>query len=414
MRQKLHILYISDRIHSKDGSSVHGKAFIDSARRLGHRVTPWPPAQPASLGRDPGVPSGGKQKGLKQRIKELEGRLVAAAGDSREWVDLLRSMTFNIKNYARIARLIARDRPDIIIFRPRLFNLAPYWAARTFSIPVINEINALKKVESGLLAEKHPLPAMIAWGEKTAVNSGDAVFVVSKALLNGIREYSFKREVVVVPNGVDTALFDPGRHDSDVIRKKLGLNGKTVLGYVGSYQAWHGLDISIEVIERLQSVDKKYHLLLIGNGEQFSTIEKRIREKRLEHAVTQLPSISHSEIPAHIGTFDFALMTYPVFDGFYFSPLKLFEYMAMGVCVIATGIGQIGEIIEHRKCGMLVDPPEPQNFVDAVLEAESSISTLGSEARNLVQKHYTWQINAQSIIDLAYRTLERKTRGAVP
>jgi glycosyltransferase involved in cell wall biosynthesis len=413
MPQKLHILYISDRIHSKDGSSVHGKAFIDSVRKLGHRVTPWPPAPSAGPGAQRGVRSGAGKKRLQQRFKDLENRIKETAGAFSGWVDPLFHLAYNIKNYVRMTRLIAKDRPDIIIFRQRLFNLAPYWIARIHDIPVINEINALKKVESGLLSEKRKLPGMIAWGEKIAINSGDAVFVVSKALQNGIREYSFNKEVIVVPNGVDTEVFDPARHNSDTIKTSLGLNGKTVLGYVGSYQKWHGLEISIDIIERLQRVDKKYHLLLIGNGRQYPAIQKRIREKRLDHAVTLLPSVCHSAIPAHIGTFDFALMTYPAFNGFYFSPLKLFEYMAMGICVIATGIGQISDVIEHRKSGMLVNPPEPENFVDAILEAESDISAMGSEARNRVQRQYTWQINAQSIIDLAHRTLEQKRQRMV-
>jgi Glycosyltransferase len=189
---------------------------------------------------------------------------------------------------------------------------------------------------------------------------------VSKPLKQFIDTEANEVKTVVIPNGVDTVKFDPYRFDKQAIKRRLGLEEKKVLGYVGSYKPWHGIDMSLAIIELLSRLDERYHLVLIGEGPCYQQITDKIKEKVIGKYVTQFRYVPHPQIPEYIACFDYALMSYPDLRPFYFSPLKMFEYMAMSLVVAATDIGQIGEIIENGHTGLLIYPPTPDNFVEVI------------------------------------------------
>jgi len=213
---------------------------------------------------------------------------------------------------------------------------------------------------------------------------------------------------------VDTNKFDPEKYDKQLMKKKLGLREKTILGYVGSYKTWHGVDIAIRTIEMMAKTTKmSYHLLLIGNGEGFDRIKAQIEEKNLTSGVTQIDSVAHEEIPQYIACFDYALMSYPDMKSFHGSPLKMFEYMAMGIPVVATAVGQIKEILRHRETGILVYPPTPENYVKAILDADQDperLRRIGTSARRLIVEKYSWLKNAEKIIEVCNGLLAERKR----
>ena len=104
-------------------------------------------------------------------------------------------------------------------------------------------------------------------------------------------------------------------------------------------------------------------------------------------------------------------MTYPEIDGFYFSPLKMFEYLAMGIPVVTTDIGQIGEVIRDGETGALVFPPTVENFVAAignVVRRSERIAAMKCACRRLATEQFSWTDNARAVIDLCRETVARR------
>jgi glycosyltransferase involved in cell wall biosynthesis len=398
------ILYIADRINSPDGSSVHCRAFVQSVEMLANQIRSYPAVGP--------ITNHNKLSFVKKDwiyyIKRINWKTLRRYGhylnpNVSEFVTFLEGGVTTLKDYIKLDKIAAKFGPDVIIFRYRLFNFAPFKVAKRYQIPLVCEINSLKSMELGLMKGGVRTTILTRWGERKAISKANAIFTVSNAIKEKVQQYQTNKNksVRVIPNGVDIEQFKPNKVRRDRIRSRLRLSEKRVLGYVGSYKIWHGLDTALEVIEQLVEKDSKFHLLLVGYGHQYDQISKKIHTKHLESHVSQTGQVSHEKIPEYISAFDYALMTYPKLDDFYFSPLKMFEYMAMGIQVISTDVGQISEVITHGKNGWLVEPPSVSQFCKIILTAEKQTHSVSESARKLMTEQYSWRMNAERILELA-------------
>ena len=113
--------------------------------------------------------------------------------------------------------------------------------------------------------------------------------------------------------------------------------------------------------------------------------------------------VPHDEIPVHLAAMDIVLAPYPRLEFFYYSPLKIFEYLAAGKAVVASRIGQIQEIIQDGINGALF---EPDNFEDlqqqvfALIEKNGYRQQLGRNGRELILQKYTWHHTAKKISEI--------------
>ncbi len=401
----MRLLYITDRINAADGSSVHGREFARSVRRLGHEIKTFPPLGDIY----PKTASSQKRdKGPFYYLKKVNMATLLFYlhqwnGYLSECLLAIEGLFDSLKHYRKLRALFRDFMPDVIIYRQRLFNFAPYWISRRYCIPIVDEVNSLRSIEATQEDRRNKVTFVTRWGERKAIESANALFSVSKVNKDKVDHYAELSKSFVIPNGVDIEKFDPSRFDKELSKANLNLGGKTVLGYVGSYKIWHGLETSLEVVEKLLKYDTDFHLLFIGHGDQYPRIRQLITERQLNGNVTQIDSVSHNAIPEYILAFDYALMTYPAMQPFAFSPLKMFEYMAMGVPVVATNIGQIGEIITHRQTGILVSTPTVENFVSAILNERDRLMAMGNNARKLVVQQYSWRANAEKILAICDR-----------
>jgi glycosyltransferase involved in cell wall biosynthesis len=398
------ILYIADRINSPDGSSVHCRAFVQSVEMLANQIRSYPAVGP--------IPHHNKLSYVKKDwiyyIKQINWKTFRRYAhylnpNISEFLTFLEGGVTTLKDYIKLDKIANNFGPDVIIFRYRLFNFAPFKVAKKYQIPLICEINSLKSMELGLIKGAARTTILTRWGERKAISKANAIFTVSNAIKEKVQQYRTNKHISVrvIPNGVDLEQFKPNKERRDRIRSQLGVSEKRVLGYVGSYKVWHGLDAALEVIEQLVEKDSKFHLLLVGHGHQYDHICRKIRMKHLEPYVSQTGQIAHQKIPEYLSAFDYALMTYPKLDDFYFSPLKMFEYMAMGIQVISTDAGQISEVITHGKNGWLVEPPSVSQFCKIILTAEKQTHNVSESARKLMAEQYSWRMNAERILELA-------------
>lgn len=414
MDKGMRLLYVSSRLNARDGSAVHGREFINGVMQLGHQIVTIPPLDAASTGatEDRGK---ARQRGLMQRLRFRTALWYLKQTNIyvRDAINLLTGVVNSARQFRELRGVVRSFAPEVIVYRQHLFDFAPLWVARTCNVPLVVEVNSFRALEGKFRGAKGKVTALVRWAEMQPVQYADYLFSVSRPIKDYIDRICEVRKATVIPNGVDVSKFDPARFDRDAMRRELGLCGKTVLGYVGSYKVWHGLDTTLDVIDTLTRKDARYHLVLIGQGKCSEEVRCEVSRRGLTQAVTQIATVEHEDIPRHIAAFDYALMTYPQTEDFYFSPLKMFEYLAMGIPVVATRVGQIGEILTHDETGILVDPPRAENFVEAIEHAEKNLDqvrAVGANARRLAVEQYSWQANAEKVIAVCRAVLERRER----
>jgi glycosyltransferase involved in cell wall biosynthesis len=171
--------------------------------------------------------------------------------------------------------------------------------------------------------------------------------------------------VRVLPNAVDTDLFRPDV-DGAQVRRRCDLDGRFVVGFAGTFKAWHGVDILLAAFRDLRQTDPSIHLLLVGDGPLRPALEETVRTTGLEEAVTFAGRVAHDAMPAYLAAMDIAVAPYPALDEFYFSPLKIFEYMAAGRAVLASRVGQVVDLIVDGETGLLFDPGDDTGLVDRI------------------------------------------------
>jgi glycosyltransferase involved in cell wall biosynthesis len=296
------------------------------------------------------------------------------------------------------------DPPDFIYERASLFGTAGVTLAREWNVPLIVELNA-PLVEEQSLYRGAGLGALAMQAEEHTLTHADAVITVSDAL----REHAVAvgvdpDRVHVLPNGVDPELFWPAPRDQG-LRVRLALGDGPVLGFVGGLRPWHGVEVLPELLARLAPRHAGLRLIITGGGQLRGDLESSLSERGLLDRVVFTGALPHEQIPALLRLFDVALAPYPALDhSFYFSPLKLFEYMACGVPVVASNCGQIAEVVRDGSNGLLVPPGDLEAMVaacDRLLRDQKLRTELGQAAAVLVRSRYTWNENAARVLAVA-------------
>ena len=139
---------------------------------------------------------------------------------------------------------------------------------------------------------------------------------------------------------------------------------------------------------------------MIGDGPLKSSLQDRIRQAGLEKAVTFTGVVTHEDIPQYLATMDVAVAPYPAIGNFYYSPLKLFEYMAAGRAVVASRIGQVAQVITDGVNGLLYEPGHRAGLVNRLRELRESSALrleLGKNARR-ASRDFTWERNAERVV----------------
>jgi glycosyltransferase involved in cell wall biosynthesis len=236
--------------------------------------------------------------------------------------------------------------------------------------------------------------------------ASDQVFVVSQALHEFVTACGASASrVQLLPNAVDPQRF-VAADDGHAVRAQYGLHGKRVIGFVGSLKPWHGTETLVEAFYRVQSMVPSTHLLIVGDGPCRQDLEAYTQTHALGPVVTFTGNVPYEDIPQYIAAMDITVAPYIPSDNFYYSPLKMFEYMVMGKPVVAGRIGQVEEVLRHRETGMLFEPGDIAQLSAVLTEllGDSALCRrLGSQAKVWVQQERTWESNAQQVITTAQR-----------
>jgi glycosyltransferase involved in cell wall biosynthesis len=226
---------------------------------------------------------------------------------------------------------------------------------------------------------------------------------------------------MVLPNGVDTASFAPAatRSAGAAIRQRLGLGDSPVIGFIGSFRPWHGMDFLLEAFARLGAAYATTKLLAVGTGPMLEAARARAAEAGVAGRVIFTGEIPHAEVPGHLAAMDFTVAPYLPRDDFYFSPLKVVESLAAGRAVVAPRIGQIESLIRHGETGLLYPPGNLATctaLLTVMLEDESLRTRMGARASALACRDCDWTQLADRVLAhpaLAASSVRRKPPSVV-
>lgn len=263
------------------------------------------------------------------------------------------------------------------------------------------------EINSTYIAEEYPANRFyraLDWLECQHFREAHVCFVVSEHLKTHLIDRGLDpARVIVNPNGVDPTVFSPAiQIDAAALREQLKIpNDALILGYVGGMETFRRLPLLVEQFAELRRRGhEKLFLLLIGAGKDWQAVQDTIAKHHdeLDGWVSTLGWQPHNEVPKLMRLFDVAIFPY---TNDYVSPLKLFEYLAMGLPTVGPDISGIQGIFLDREHLRLVSQIE-LNFVkvmEELLAQPQQMRQLAQQGLQHVVTHYTWQHNAAKVLD---------------
>ncbi len=275
---------------------------------------------------------------------------------------------------------------------------------KCLDVPLILEVNAP-------LSEEHASHRGLAFEqtaqavERKVLCSADHIITVSEELRQWVIGVGVEAtSVTVLPNAVDVTRFDVAADKRERVRAKLGVGDAPMVGFLGTLKPWHGTESLVRAMGGLRRDGLHAHLLIVGNGPERWRLEELAEREGIADTVAFTGSVPHEDVPGYVAAMDIAVAPYPRLDDFYFSPLKIFEYMSAGRPVIAANTGQIRDCIQHGHTGWLYPPGDVGALAEAVrllLQDRALASALGEAASRYVGENHTWTGNARVVETIA-------------
>lgn len=284
------------------------------------------------------------------------------------------------------------------------------WVFRQDGIPWILETSGLYSDEAKTERNSLVLTGIARRLEVFAYGRCDVLVCVSQPLKElvvrktGVRE----EKILVVPNGVDAAYFDPAIHEP----RRL-FDGFTV-GFVGSLLAWQGLDRLLHAVAALRAEGLPVHVTIVGDGPAREGWERVGRELGiLGEAVRFVGRAPLDEVPGYIAGFDagFSGQQGMKIGAMYHSPLKLYEYLSMGKPIIATAYDDAQTLVRDTGGGFLFEPGNTEDLQRALREAYGARETFpeaGRRAREEVLRRHSWEARLRETIPKIEEILRRR------
>jgi glycosyltransferase involved in cell wall biosynthesis len=184
-----------------------------------------------------------------------------------------------------------------------------------------------------------------------------------------------------------------------------------VVGFVGTFGPWHGAPLLARVLGRLSQSMPSLRAVFVGQGPELDQTREEVRTTGRDEAIRFVGRVSPPDVPSYLDACDILVSPHvPLPDAieFFGSPTKVFEYMAAGKAIVASRLGQIGEVLEDRRTALLVEPGEESALAEAIstLAREPMLrAQLGAAAAARARASHSWSDNAQRVAE-AYEGLE--------
>lgn len=336
---------------------------------------------------------------LKMRVCVVPPRL--------RWLRNLPDLPFLVhsETFARQCHsLLAPDPPDFLYQRYSVLNSSGVQLAGRLRCPLVLEYNGSEVWVARNWSTPLVFEGLATRIERANLRSADLVVVVSRALRDEVLACGVPPERVFVnPNAVDPDRYHPSI-DGGPIRRRLGLERKLVIGFIGTFGPWHGAEVLAQAIRPVTARLPQAHFLFIGDGSAMPKVQAIIAAEGVAALTTFVGLVPQDEAPAYLAACDILVSPHvrnPDGSPFFGSPTKLFEYMAMGKGIVASDLDQIGEVLSHEKTAWLVPPGDPSALAQGILtlgEDAGLRRALGEAARAEAVSHHTWKGHVERLL----------------
>ncbi|MEN9578724.1 MAG: hypothetical protein RJA70_1733 [Pseudomonadota bacterium] len=382
------------RTQGTGAEGVHIAYVIRGLRERGHQVTVVSPT-----GKDPDQTAGENPFGRKQGLK---GRALGALSQRLpQWAFEALEVLYNVPAYLKLRQ--SESTPQLVYERHAFFMAAGALYARRRGAPYfieVNEVSGDERVRKQVFAE----PARRF--ERFVFDRADAILVVSDHLKDRIVALGVPgHKVHVVPNGVDAERFSPVV-DGTIVRQRLGLGDRVVIGFVGWFVGWHNLELLVDAVADI-SEGRNVALMLVGDGDLKAQLVALAERRGIADRLVLPGAVAHSEIPQHIAAMDICVIPG---SNAYRSPLKMFEYMATEKAVVAPDLAPIRRVITSGEHGLLFAPDSRGELASALgqlCDDPSERERLGKAARAKILAQHTWSQVAGQVLQTYETTVQR-------
>jgi PEP-CTERM/exosortase A-associated glycosyltransferase len=306
-----------------------------------------------------------------------------------------------------IGRLAEDLKVDLIhAHSPSINGLAALLATRELKLPVVYELRyydedaAVSREKTGYNSLRYRLTR---WLEQLALEKASGVTTISNALRADLISRGVDvGKIFEIPNGVDTNYFQPQEPDAELIARH-HLAGKTIIGFIGSFYFYEGLENLIDAMILLLAKRDDVKLALVGEGEAEPKLRQLVPRQLLDHFVFA-GKVAHADTRRYYSTMD--ILVYPRVRSRLTeltTPLKPLEAMAMEKTVVGSDVGGLRELFGDGERGFLVEPENPQALEKRLLSLVDSASVrraIGQRAREFVAQERDWDKIAPRYLDV--------------
>lgn len=382
----LHILDHSAPLHS-------GYVFRTLAILRGQRALGWETVQ--LTGPKQGAVAGDEEEAEGFRFYRTRW---AARGVSR--APVLRELALIRATTARLEQVVRRTSPDVLHAHSPVLNCIPAMlVGRRHRIPVVYEVRAFWEdaaVDHGTAREGGLRYRASRALETWALKHVDAVTCICEGLREDIVGRGVPAErVTVIPNAVDLGSFAFGVSPDEALKGRLGLAGRAVIGFIGSFYAYEGLDLLLEAVKRITQERPDVRVLLVGGGPHESALRDAARRLAIDDTVLFVGRVPHGEIQAYYSIID--VLVYPrrrMRLTELVTPLKPLEAMAQGQLFVASDVGGHREVTHGGEVGLLFRAGSADALAQAVLDLlnqRAQWAEMRARARRFVERERSWE-----------------------
>jgi glycosyltransferase involved in cell wall biosynthesis len=389
----MRILY-THRTQGVGAEGAHIKGMYEAFRDLGHATSML--CLPGCNPSEPSAAQAPRRLGAPAAAKKPANQLyrVIADGAPQVLFEMI-ELAYNAVLFARLAWACVRARPALIYERYSLNTFAPSLIGRLFGIKHVLEVNDSVVIERSRPLELRAVSSLL---EGYCLRSADLSITITERfrgqLLSRFGEKGIRIEVMT--NGVSRSRFDRP-FDRAGVRNRLGLGDAVVLGGTGQFLEWHGLE---DLVAQMgpSARERDIRFLFVGDGPARQGVMARAEALGVADRVHFTGMLAIDAVPDYLSALDIAVIPKAAPHA---SPMKLIEYMAMGLPIVAPDLPSIRAALVDGAMGRIFpagDMPRMREAIDALLADRAAAASLGREAKAHVFANLTWDGHARHVL----------------
>ena len=402
----LHVLDHSIPLHS--GYTFRTAALLREQRALG-----WQTFHLTS-------PKQGVTEQALETVDDLSFYRTVAATGAASGLPLLGQWQLMGQLTRRLREVAQEVRPDIIHAHSPVLNAVPaIRVGRELGLPVVYEIRAFWEdaaVDHGTTREGSARYRLTRALETWAIRKADHVFTICEGLRSDIAGRGVDpAKVTVIPNAVDTQAFQASQAPDPALKRSLNLDGKLVLGFVGSFYAYEGLDLLIQALPAILRANPAVALLLVGGGPEDARLREQVSRLQLDAHVVFTGRVPHKQVSRYYDLID--VLAYPRHSmrlTELVTPLKPLEAMAQQKLFVASAVGGHKELVEHMKTGVLFEAGNKDALAQALLDLlnhRQAWPALKANGRAFVESVRNWRNSVANYKPVYERITQKKVQA---